>query len=273
MKLGKAFFVLMASISLIFPAGFCQANGNDYSNSSSSGGDDTNKKILKQGLLGAGVGAISASASGGKAGKGALIGAGTNVIGGALLDTLMGGGSQPRQQPAQQVQYVQQAPVQYVQQPAPQYVQQAPQYSQNSYPVQPPMQTYRSDPQPVYVQQAPAYAPPPQEDPTKKILKQGLLGAGVGAISASASGGKAGQGALIGAGTNVIGGALLDTLMGGGSPQQQQPQPVYYQQQAPVQQQYQQQPSQSYGSSQPRKKILRKYDSDGNVISEEEVWE
>ena len=40
-------------------------------------------------------------------------------------------------------------------------------------------------------------------------------------------GGKAGQGALIGAGTNVIGGALLDTLM---SPPQQQPQPVYYQQ-------------------------------------------
>ena len=53
------------------------AQRQDYS----SGGEDTNKKILKQGLLGAGVGAISAEASGGKAGTGALIGAGTNVIG------------------------------------------------------------------------------------------------------------------------------------------------------------------------------------------------
>ena len=106
-----------------------------------------------------------------------------------------------------------------------------------------------------------------EEDPNKKILKQGLLGAGVGAISASASGGKAGKGALIGAGTNVIGGALLDSLM---SPSQPQQQPVYYQQQ-PV---YQQQSSgYSSSSSQPKKKIIRKYDSDGKVISEEEVWE
>ncbi len=110
------------------------------------------------------------------------------------------------------------------------------------------------------------------DDSNKKILKQGPLGAGVGAISASASGGKAGKGALIGAGTNVIGGALLDTLMGGSSQQQHQAQPVYYQQ-VPNQQQYQQQPSQNYPSSQPRKKILRIYDSDGNVVSEEEVWE
>ena len=114
-----------------------------------------------------------------------------------------------------------------------------------------------------------------QEDPNKKILKQGLLGAGVGAISASASGGKAGKGALIGAGTNIIGGALLDTLT---APSQPQPQPVYYQQ-APqqYQQTYQQQPypqQQNYTSTtQPKKKIIRKYDKDGNVVSEEEVWE
>ena len=109
------------------------------------------------------------------------------------------------------------------------------------------------------------------EDPNKKILKSGLLGAGVGAISAEASGGKAGTGALVGAGTNVIGGALLDTLMAPSQPQQAQP--VYYQQ-APVQ--YQQAPAvnSTYNSSQqPKKKIIRKYDSDGNVISEEEVWE
>ena len=81
-------------------------------------------------------------------------------------------------------------------------------------------------------------------------------------------GGKAGKGALIGAGTNVIGGALFDSLLGGGS-SQPQPQPVYVQQ-AP---QYQQSGYSSSGSTQPHKKIIRKYDSDGKVISEEEVWE
>ncbi len=227
------------------------AQGQDY-----SGNEDPNKKILKQGLLGAGVGAISAEASGGKAGTGALVGAGTNVIGGALLDTLTGS-SQP------QPQYQQQQPV---------YVQQAPSqsYTTSSYPMQTQGTTYRQ-PEPVYVQQPVYYQQ--QEDPNKKIIKSGLLGAGVGAISASASGGSAGKGALIGAGTNVIGGALLDSLMGSSSQPQQQP--VYYQQ-AP-QQAYQ--PNQGYTSSsssssyQPKKKIIRKYDSDGKVISEEEVWE
>lgn len=248
MRLFRGFAVL--ALTVVLSNSVCVAGGQSY-----TGEEDPNKKILKQGLLGAGVGAISAEASGGKAGTGALVGAGTNVIGGALLDTLTSP-SQPQQQPV----YVQQAPVQYVQQP---------QYQQQAYPVQ---QQY-VEPQPVYVQQQPVYyqSAPPAEDPNKKIIKQGLLGAGVGAISASASGGKAGKGALIGAGTNVIGGALLDTLMGSGQPQQQA-QPVYYQQQ-PV---YQQQPAyqqQSYGQQQPRKKIVRKYDSQGNVVSEEEVWE
>jgi hypothetical protein len=213
--------------------------------------DDQNQNILKQGLLGAGTGAIASSASGGNAGKGALIGAGTNVIGGALLDTLMGSGSQPAQP-----QYVQQQPVEYVQQPPAQY-----------------NRGYVPQAQPVYVQQAPTYyQPPQQEDPNKKILKQGLLGAGTGAIAASASGGNAGKGALIGAGTNVIGGALLDTLMGGGSSQPQpQAQPVYYRP-AP---QYQQQapPQVASQTTGLHKKIIRKYDADGKVVSEEEVWE
>ncbi len=225
--------------------------------------DDSSRNILKQGLLGAGTGAIAASASGGKAGKGALIGAGTNIIGGALLDTLTGP-SQPQQQP-QQVVYVQQQP---------QYVQSYSAPQQGGY--------YPAESQPVYVQQAPAYEPPPQEDPNKKILKQGLLGAGTGAIAAGASGGNAGKGALIGAGTNVIGGALLDTLTTPSQPQR--PQTVYVQQ-APPPPQYQQYPAQysnqnqgyvnqsSSTTSQPKKKIIRKYDSDGNVISEEEVWE
>ena len=49
------------------------------------------------------------------------------------------------------------------------------------------------------------------EEQTRDILKQGLLGAGVGAISAGASGGKAGQGALIGAG-----GLDVAVALGGG---------------------------------------------------------
>ncbi|MGH7197858.1 MAG: hypothetical protein ACREH5_03860 [Candidatus Omnitrophota bacterium] len=227
-------------------AGFplaAQAGGQDY-----SGQEDPNKKILKQGLLGAATGAIAAEASGGKAGTGALVGAGTNVIGGALLDTVT---SSPKPQPQ---------PVYYQQAPAP-----APQYAQSSYPVQT-QQPYRVEQQPMYAQPQPVYyQQPPQEDPTKKILKQGLLGAGTGAIAASASGGKAGKGALIGAGTNIIGSALLDAISG---PSQPQPQPAYYQQQPyPAQQQ----PYYSTGP-QPQKKIIRKYDSDGNVISEEEVW-
>jgi len=73
--------------------------------------DEGSRSILKQGLLGAATGAVAASASGGKAGKGALIGAGVNVVGGALLDTVTSSPSQP----AQQVQQVQTVPVQQVQ--------------------------------------------------------------------------------------------------------------------------------------------------------------
>lgn len=235
-----AFFLMSSGV-------ISRAQGQDYSGQE----EDPNKKVLKNALLGAGTGAIASSASGGKAGKGALIGAGTNVIGSALLDSLTGSG-RPQAQP----QYAQAAP---------QYAQQAPQYvQQSSYPVQPVQTRYVQDPgfapQPVYYQQQ-----PPQENPNSKILKQGLLGAGTGAIASSASGGDAGKGALIGAGTNIIGGALLDSLTGSSQPK---PQPVYYQQQPQYQsQQYQQ------SSNQPKKKIIRKYDSDGNVVSEEEVWE
>lgn len=242
MKAFKGFFVFMISAGIAFSWSVSDAGGQDY-----YGNEDPNKKILKQGLLGAGVGAISAEASGGKAGTGALVGAGTNVIGGALLDTL----TTPSQPQPQQVQYVQAAP--------------QPQYVQQSYPVQP-QATYRVESQPVYVQQQPVYyQQPAAEDPNKKILKQGLLGAGVGAISASASGGKAGKGALIGAGTNVIGGALLDSLMGPSQPAQ--PQPVYVQQPVYQQQQAYQQPTTA------KKKIIRQYDSQGNITSEQEVWE
>ena len=246
MRLFKTFCI--AVLVSAFSFSIALAAGQDY-----SGNEDPNKKILKQGLLGAGVGAISAEASGGKAGTGALVGAGTSVIGGALLDTL----TAPSAPQPQQVQYVQQAP---------QYVQQSPQYAQ-SYPVQSQAVVRSSEPMPVYVQQAPVYQ---KEDPNKKIIKSGLLGAGVGAISASASGGKAGKGALIGAGTNVIGGALLDSLFS--SPQQQQ-QPVYYQQQPVQYQQPIQYQNTSASGTQPKKKIIRTYDSDGKIKSETEVWE
>ncbi len=82
------------------------------------------------------------------------------------------------------------------------------------------------------------------EDPNKKILKNALLGAGVGAISAEASGGSAGKGALIGAGVNVIGGAVLDTLTSSPKPQQPQyqyapaPQPQYQYQPQPAEYRY-----------------------------------
>lgn len=49
------------------------------------------------------------------------------------------------------------------------------------------------------------------------VLRQGLLGAGTGAIATAASGAKGDriwQGALIGAGVNVVGGALLDMITG-----------------------------------------------------------
>ncbi len=49
--------------------------------------------LLKQGLLGAGSGAVGGAASGAKGGdlwKGALAGAGVNIVGGALLDSMSG---------------------------------------------------------------------------------------------------------------------------------------------------------------------------------------
>ena len=114
--------------------------------------------------------------------------------------------------------------------------------------------------QPTYVQPAPrpVYTQQPvssQDEYNKKIIKQGLLGAATGAIAAEASGGKAGKGALIGAGTNIIGGALLDVLTA------PQPQPQHAQYAPFVTQWNQQNPNNN--------RIVRKFDSNGNVISEE----
>ena len=53
----------------------------------------TSSDLLREGLLGAGSGAVGGLASGGKGGdvwKGALAGAGVNIVGGALLDSISG---------------------------------------------------------------------------------------------------------------------------------------------------------------------------------------
>jgi len=205
--------------------------------------DDQSRNILKQGLIGAGTGAIAASASGGKAGQGALIGAGTSVIGSALLDALTGPSTSSRRRSA------------------------PPPPSQDDY--------YYADQPEEY------YEEPPQESGSTKILKQGLIGAGTGAIAAGASGGKAGEGALIGAGTSVIGNALLDTLT---QPPQQRRGRVY--RRIPPQQAQQQPrtvqnvqvqedntaPGDTSTSAEGRKKIIKKYDANGKLVSEEEIY-
>lgn len=215
LKLSTIFIVLLASMLLIKLA---------------YGDEEDTRNILKQGLLGAGVGAISSGASGGRAGQGALIGAGTSVIGSALLDAITGPGAsqtQRRSAPPQDDEYY-----------------------------------YTDEPEEYYA------APPPQESGTSKVLKQGLVGAGVGAISSGVSGGNAGQGALIGAGTSVIGNALLDTIT---QPPAERKGRVY--RKIPRQtQKTQVQEEEGTGAEGTRKKIIRKYDENGKVISEEEIY-
>ena len=61
--------------------------------SSFSYADDNSSSILREGLLGAGAGTVGGLVSGGSGGdvwKGALAGAGVNIVGGALLDAISG---------------------------------------------------------------------------------------------------------------------------------------------------------------------------------------
>ena len=75
----KALFCLIIVLTVVsMPIADCLAASND---------------ILRQGLLGAGAGAVGGAASGAKGGdvwKGALAGAGVNVVGNALLDSMSG---------------------------------------------------------------------------------------------------------------------------------------------------------------------------------------
>lgn len=202
------------------------------------GVEEGTKNVLKQGLLGAGTGAIASGASGGNAGTGALIGAGTGVIGGALLDAITAppasSSRSSRRSPAPQAQYY--------------------------------------DDEENYDDGQEYYEEPPQESSSSKVIKQGLLGAGTGAIASGVSGGNAGKGALIGAGAGVIGGALLDMM----TQPSAQPRRVY--RKPPVRQQ----PQPSVRVAQPgdntspsgtsQKKVIRKYDDSGKVVSEEEIY-
>ena len=204
------------------------------------GDEEGTKNVLKQGLLGAGTGAIASGASGGNAGTGALIGAGTGVIGGALLDAITtpstsSSRSSRKSASSQQAQY----------------------YDDEEDP---------DDGQEYYEEE------PPQESTGSKVIKQGLLGAGTGAIAAGASGGDAGKGALIGAGTGIIGGILLDSLT-----QPSQPKKVYKRRPQAVTQQIQTQQNvkveeEQAGSEGGKKKIIKKYDPTGKLVSEEEVY-
>jgi len=200
--------------------------------------ENTSLDILRQGLLGAGTGAIAADVSGGKAGTGALIGAGTNVIGGVLLNMLTGTPSYAQSSYAYSAQPVYAAPVQSV--------------SYGS--------VYAVPQEPVYTQPVYTSGVSSMNDPNRQIIRQGLLGAGVGALSAGASGGKAGSGALIGAGTTIIGGALFDMLFSPSPVSARQP----YVYSTPASGYY---PAQTVT---PVKRIVRKYAPDGRLLSEEE---
>ncbi|MFH1753892.1 MAG: hypothetical protein ABH875_06885 [Candidatus Omnitrophota bacterium] len=167
--------------------------------------DDATTRVLKSGLVGAGTGALAAGVTGGKAGEGALIGAGTGIIGSILLDVITGNSAQRRGN------------------------------EEDYYPA--------DDPDDYYYET--------REDPSAKVLKDGLVGAGTGAIASGVSGGSAGKGALIGAGTGAIGNALLDTIT---KPSTQRRRKAY--RKAP-------------SKEEPKTKIIRKYDENGNLVYEE----
>lgn len=232
MKIGKINLLAVLTIFIISTFVISPAYSQD---------DDSTRQILKTGLVGAGTGALASGMSGGKAGQGALIGAGTAVIGSALLDAITGPSTSSRRSPP----------------------------PQGYYPAQQPAQGYTPAPQQDYYyadQPEEYYEAPPQGSGTQKVLKQGLVGAGTGALAAGMSGGKAGQGALIGAGTNIIGNALLDTIT---QPPQQRAGKVYRRLPPPQPQNVQ---IQDENTDEGRKRVIKKYDPTGKLVSEEEIY-
>jgi hypothetical protein len=89
----------------------------------------------------------------------------------------------------------------------------------------------------------------------QNVIRGGLGGAITGAIASGVSGGKAGKGALVGAGVGAVAG-LLQNILGAPAPQPTQ--------------QYVQSTPQDYPSSQSRR-LIRHYDKDGRLVSEEEI--
>lgn len=87
-------------------------------------------------------------------------------------------------------------------------------------------------------------------------LMGGLLGAGLGAAIGSASG-KAGTGALIGGGVGAVGG----TLLGANQAAKKSAETTTYQEERNT-------PKEKI-----KKRVVREYDENGNVISEKEVKE
>lgn len=80
--------IRILTVSLVI-ASFLIAYGSPEAVANSKSSSD----LLKEGLLGAGAGAVGGAASGAKGGdlwKGALAGAGVNIVGGALLDSMSG---------------------------------------------------------------------------------------------------------------------------------------------------------------------------------------
>ena len=77
----KKAYITIPILAFVLVSSFSYAAGK-------SSGD-----LLKEGLLGAGAGAVGGLASGAKGGdvwKGALAGVGVNIVGGALLDAISG---------------------------------------------------------------------------------------------------------------------------------------------------------------------------------------
>ena len=92
----------------------------------------------------------------------------------------------------------------------------------------------------------------------------GLLGGGLGAAIGSASG-RAGTGAAIGAGVGAVGGALV----GANEDKRKHQEEDSYAQPAPQQEVYSQ--PEVPQNAKIKKKVIRQYDQEGNVISEKEV--
>lgn len=211
---------------------FTQSTGYAYGQSTV----ESSRQVLMTALMGAGTGAISAEASGGKAGTGALVGAGTQLIGSMLLQFLSpstaGGSTQPIY------------------------------YQPSTHQIQSYVPAYNASQTTSYPQAStiPTYVPALNATghSNRDIIKNGLMGAATGAIASEVSNGKAGTGAFVGAGTQIIGSALLDLFF---TPSPTQTFNTSYAQS-----------TSSYVASAPTKKIIRKYDREGRVVSEEEFW-